>query len=76
MFLYIGYSSWTPIINLVWFLEDATLGAITGGGASRYADFGGIAEGKGTFGGYTIPTHLRIGWYFGGRLVRNRKGIL
>jgi hypothetical protein len=29
------------------------------------ADFGGIVEQEGTFGGYTIPTHLRIGWYYG-----------
>jgi hypothetical protein len=31
----------------------------------RYVDFGGILEEEGTFGGYTIPTRLRIGWYFG-----------
>jgi hypothetical protein len=28
-------------------------------------DFGGILEEEGTFCGYTIPTRLRIGWYFG-----------
>ena len=28
-------------------------------------DFGGIIEEEGTFCGYTIPTRLRIGWYFG-----------
>jgi hypothetical protein len=32
----------------------------------HYADFGGFVEGEGTFGGYTIPTRLRIGWHFGG----------
>jgi hypothetical protein len=31
----------------------------------RYVDFGGILEEEGTFCGYTIPTRLRIGWYFG-----------
>ncbi len=28
------------------------------------ADFGGIVEQEGTFGGYTIPTRLRVGWYY------------
>jgi hypothetical protein len=32
----------------------------------HYADFGGFVEGEGTFGSYTIPTRLRIGWHFGG----------
>ncbi len=27
------------------------------------AAFGGVVEAEGTFSGYTIPTHLRIGWY-------------
>lgn len=31
----------------------------------HYVDFGAIAEAEGTFGGYTIPTRLRVGWYFG-----------
>jgi len=31
----------------------------------HYVDFGGIVEEEGTFCGYTIPTRLRIGWYFG-----------
>ncbi len=31
----------------------------------RYADFGGIVEKEGEFAGYTIPTRLRVGWYFG-----------
>jgi hypothetical protein len=34
-----------------------------GGAAFHYADFGGVAEEERTFGGYTIPTRLRIGWY-------------
>jgi hypothetical protein len=29
------------------------------------ADFGGAVEEERTFGGYTIPSRLRIGWYFG-----------
>jgi hypothetical protein len=32
----------------------------------HYADFGGFVEDEGTFGGYTIPTRLRVGWHFGG----------
>jgi len=35
------------------------------GGESHYVDFGGILEEEGTFCGYTIPTRLRVGWYFG-----------
>lgn len=35
------------------------------GGSFRSLDFGGVAEEERTFGGYTIPTRLRIGWYFG-----------
>ena len=35
------------------------------GAESHYVDFGGILESEGTFSGYTIPTRLRIGWYFG-----------
>jgi hypothetical protein len=31
----------------------------------RDVDFGGTLEEEGTFCGYTIPTRLRIGWYFG-----------
>ena len=34
------------------------------GAGFRYVDFGGILEQEGTFCGYTIPTRLRIGWYF------------
>ncbi len=35
------------------------------GGAFGYADFGGFAEEEATFGGYTIPTRLRVGWHLG-----------
>jgi hypothetical protein len=35
------------------------------GGAFSYLDFGGIVEDEGTFGGYTIPTRLRIGYFAG-----------
>jgi hypothetical protein len=34
------------------------------GGVFRWVDFGGIVEEEGTFGGYTIPTRLRVGWHF------------
>jgi uncharacterized protein DUF6920 len=29
------------------------------------ANFGGVVEEESMFGGYTIPTRVRIGWYFG-----------
>lgn len=35
------------------------------GKAAGYEDFGGYMEQEKTFSGYTIPTQLRIGWYFG-----------
>jgi hypothetical protein len=35
------------------------------GGEFRYEDFGAVVEQEGSFGGYTIPTRLRVGWYFG-----------
>jgi hypothetical protein len=35
------------------------------GEAFHYSDFGGMVEDSGTFDGYTIPTRLRIGWFFG-----------
>ena len=35
------------------------------GGEHHYVDFGAIVEEEGTFCGYTIPTRLRVGWYFG-----------
>ncbi len=34
-------------------------------GEFHYADFGVVVEEESTFGGYTIPTRLRAGWYFG-----------
>lgn len=36
-----------------------------GGSAFHYETFGGLVEAEGTFSGYTIPTRLRVGWYFG-----------
>jgi hypothetical protein len=36
-----------------------------GGGAFRNAPFGGIAEAEKSFGGFTIPSRLRVGWYPG-----------
>ncbi len=55
--------------------DDGRLEAITlkrwgnpDGGEFRLMDFGGMVEEEGTFGGYTIPTRLRVGWGFrGGR---------
>ncbi|MEH2363542.1 DUF6920 family protein [Nostoc sp.] len=35
------------------------------GGEFHDLDFGAIVESEGTFWGYTIPTRLRVGWYFG-----------
>ena len=32
---------------------------------AREERFGCIAEEEGTFAGYTIPTRLRVGWFFG-----------
>ena len=37
------------------------------GAEFHYMDFGGTLEEEGTFGGYTIPTRLRAGWYFGSK---------
>jgi hypothetical protein len=34
-------------------------------GEFRSVPFGGLVEEEGTFGGYTIPIHLGVGWYFG-----------
>ena len=34
-------------------------------GSFHYTDFGGFVEEEGTFDGYTIPTRMRVGWYFG-----------
>ena len=35
------------------------------GGAFRLVDFGGRIEAERTFDGYTIPSRVRVGWYFG-----------
>ncbi|MGD8491847.1 MAG: hypothetical protein PVI68_22775, partial [Anaerolineae bacterium] len=35
------------------------------GDAFHQIDFGALVEEEKTFGGYTIPTRLRAGWYFG-----------
>jgi hypothetical protein len=35
------------------------------GTAFHCVNFGGFAEKERTFGGYTIPTQLRVGWHFG-----------
>ena len=35
------------------------------GAEHHHVDFGAIVEEEGTFGDYTIPTRLRVGWYFG-----------
>ena len=36
-----------------------------GGGEFRYANCGGFVDQERTFGGYTIPSRMRIGWNFG-----------
>jgi hypothetical protein len=36
-----------------------------GGGDFRYANCGGFVDQEGSFGGYTIPTRMRVGWHFG-----------
>jgi hypothetical protein len=36
-----------------------------GGGAFRLVDFGGVLEAVATFGGYTIPSRVRVGWFIG-----------
>jgi hypothetical protein len=36
-----------------------------GRGEFRYANCGGFVDQEHTFGGYTIPTCMRIGWHFG-----------
>lgn len=35
------------------------------GAAFHYANCGGFIQDERTFGGYTIPSRLRVGWYFG-----------
>lgn len=48
-------------------LKDITLQrwGNPGGGAFRESPFGALAEAERTFEGYTIPTRLRVGWYYG-----------
>ena len=36
-----------------------------GDGTPHYEDFGGLSDQERTFQGITIPTNLRVGWYFG-----------
>ena len=36
-----------------------------GEGGFRYADFGGEVLAESTFEGFTIPTQLHIGWFYG-----------
>lgn len=36
-----------------------------GGGPFREVPFGGLMEAEGTFQGLTIPTRVRVGWWFG-----------
>jgi hypothetical protein len=36
-----------------------------GGSQWGYYNCGGLVEEEGTFGAYTIPTRMRVGWYFG-----------
>ena len=42
-----------------------------GGGAFAYHDFGALVNAEETFGGYTIPTQVRVGWYFDGAHFQN-----
>jgi len=36
-----------------------------GGGPFRLEKFGGVIEAERTFSGFTIPSRVRVGWYFG-----------
>jgi hypothetical protein len=40
-------------------------GNLTDDGSFRYIPYGAIAEEERTFGGYTIPSRLRVGWWYG-----------
>lgn len=42
-------------------------GKLDGEEEYRLHDFGGLVEEEATFGGYTIPTRLRVGWHIGDR---------
>jgi len=46
-------------------MRPSHLAGLPEGTEYHYADFGGFVESESTFGGYTIPTQLNIGWYFG-----------
>jgi hypothetical protein len=41
------------------------------GAAYRYVDFGGLMSAETTFGDYTIPTGLNLGWFFNGKYFEN-----
>ncbi|WP_084176500.1 DUF6920 family protein [[Limnothrix rosea] IAM M-220] len=55
-------------VNHVGLLESVKLArwGNPAGDTYGYVNFGGIVEKNETFSGYTIPTRLRIGWFFGG----------
>jgi len=36
-----------------------------GGAEFQYTNCGGFVDAEGSFGGFTIPTRMRVGWYFG-----------
>ncbi len=40
-------------------------GNITDDGSYRFIPYGAVVEEEGTFGGYTIPTRVRGGWWYG-----------
>lgn len=40
-------------------------GNLTRDGSYQYIPYGATVSGDVTFGGYTIPTHARVGWHFG-----------
>ena len=40
-------------------------GNLTEDGSYRYIPYGGVVEEERTFGGYTIPTRLTGGWWYG-----------
>ena len=42
-----------------------------GGGGYRLVDFGVYADAERTFGGYTIPSRIRAGWFFGSGRFEN-----
>jgi hypothetical protein len=42
------------------------------GQGSGYENFGGYLSQEKTFSGYTIPTQLRIGWYFGSNIFESQ----